>query len=326
MDTKQYILNTLSDGAFHSGARLARQAEQSRTAIWKQIKALRDDTGLEILSVPGRGYRLRRPLELLCAARIEACLEASPAELLADLEVLDSVDSTNAHLLRRARQTKLPSGAACVAEHQSAGRGRRGRSWVSPYGSNIYLSVHWRFPQGPAALSGFSLAAGLAVVRGLEKTGVSGVGLKWPNDLQWAGRKLGGILIEINGEQDGPTSVVLGVGLNTRLPADCGQSIDQPWADLRQIVGADAEARNRYAGGILGAVLQACADFRLHGFAPQVDAWQRRDVYYGQPVEIHLSDRVIRGTHSGVAADGALLLQTESGVRAFHGGEVSLRS
>lgn len=326
MAAKMQILKTLADGRFHSGERLAEQASLSRTAIWKKIRDLRDETGLDIASVRGRGYRLSEPLQLLQKNLVLETLSPPARERLAELNILETVDSTNTWLMRR-RAEPITGALACLAEHQTAGRGRRGRAWVSPFGSNLYLSVLWRFPQGPAALSGFSLAAGLAVAEGLEAADIQGVRLKWPNDLQYAGRKLGGLLIEIHGEQAGPTTVVIGLGLNIRVSERYAAQIDQPWIDLQRIVGpAVAGRRNRLAGHILDRLLGACGDFQAQGFRPRIQGWLRKDAHYEKPIAIHLCDQVVHGIHRGVDADGALLLETDQGIRAFHGGEVSLRN
>ena len=219
----------------------------------------------------------------------------------------------------------MVSGHVCLAEQQTSGRGRRGRPWVSPYGSNIYFSILWKFAMGPAQLGGLSLAAGLAVVRSLESVGVSDVGLKWPNDIYWRGRKLAGLLLEVTGEAEGPSSVVLGVGINTGMTKKQGESIDQPWVSLHEITGGNIISRNRLAGLVLDNLIQTLVDFEAEGLQPLLEEWHRYDLYYDQPVRVHMGKRSIDGVHRGIDSAGALLLEHEGEINPYYGGEVSLR-
>ncbi|MCF6300105.1 MAG: biotin--[acetyl-CoA-carboxylase] ligase [Proteobacteria bacterium] len=184
----------------------------SRAAIWKQIKGLREQWGIEIHAVSGRGYRLAHPLERLQQEEILKLLPQKTKSSLSGLEIHASIDSTNEHLMQQAA-AGASTGQICLAERQTAGRGRRDREWISPYDSNIYLSIFWRFSLAPMELRGLSLAAGLAVVRALNRLGTTQVGLKWPNDILWQKQKLAGLLLEVTGENEGPSQVVLGVGL-----------------------------------------------------------------------------------------------------------------
>ncbi|MDX1654152.1 MAG: biotin--[acetyl-CoA-carboxylase] ligase, partial [Candidatus Competibacteraceae bacterium] len=241
-ERERRLLEVLGDGRFHSGEELARALGVSRAAVWKHLNSL-GRRGLEVHAVRGRGYRLPNPLELLDPEGIRAQLSPSVQGRLAQLEVFDQIDSTNSYLLTRAK-AGAPGGSVCLAERQSAGRGRRGRQWISPFAANLYLSVLWRYPDGPALLSGLSLAVGVAMARALEGVGVVGVGLKWPNDLLWRDQKLGGILLEFGGESSGPCQVVTGVGLNVTMPKEPALDIDQPWPDLTTVLGLGL-SRNR---------------------------------------------------------------------------------
>jgi BirA family biotin operon repressor/biotin-[acetyl-CoA-carboxylase] ligase len=176
------LLPLLADGEFHSGQDLADAMGVSRTAVWKQVNRLVTDSVLAIESVKGKGYRIHGGIDLLDAARVKVALDARANALMTRLEILDTVDSTNAHVMRLAEQGCL-AGLVCTAEQQSAGRGRRGRPWVSPYASNLYVSLLWKFTQGAAALEGLSLAVGVAVARALQACDVPNVKLKWPNDV-----------------------------------------------------------------------------------------------------------------------------------------------
>jgi len=285
--------------------------------------------GLRVESLRGRGYRLHESLELLDAGSIRGALPRAVQPWIERIDLLDEVDSTNTWLMQRAREG-MPSGSVCLAERQNAGRGRHGRSWVSPFGANIYLSMLWRSPLAPAQLGGLSLAAGVAVARALAAAGAGpmgrdGIGLKWPNDLHWRRRKLAGLLLEVAGESQGPSLVVLGVGLNLRLDPRCATEIDQPWTDLASVLGADGYRRNAVAAGLIAELASALEHYAAHGLAPFLPAWQRLDAYLGEPVELLLGERRIAGVHAGIDADGALLLDMGGELRAFHGGEVSLR-
>ncbi len=323
MATHRQVLRILADGERHSGAELAQTLGVSRAAVWKAVRKAETSLGLQIETQRGRGYRLQAPLDLLDSARILEAIEPSQRRHLARIEIHDEIDSTNSHLMRAARGGAA-AGTLCLAERQSAGRGRHGRSWVSPYGSNLYLSLLWRFELGPAQLGGLSLAAGTAVAAALSAEGVAEIGLKWPNDILWRGRKLAGLLLELAGEATGPSQVVIGVGVNTRLGA-AGTAIDQPWADLDEILGAQGYDRNRLAGRVAARLLGAVARYAQDGLAPFLAEWEARDPYLGAPVELHLGERRIVGRHAGITEQGALRLATTAGVQTFLAGEVSLR-
>jgi BirA family biotin operon repressor/biotin-[acetyl-CoA-carboxylase] ligase len=324
VETRLHLLRCLADGRFHSGEDLALELGVSRAAIWKQVRALRDAFGVQVNAVRGRGYRLEAPLDLLDVDRIREAMRTASPGALAGLTVLDSVDSTNNELLRQ-RFLATEGVAVCVAEQQTGGRGRRGRRWVSPFGCNLYLSVARRFEQPAAALGGLSLAAGVAVASALASEGAEGTRLKWPNDLLWDGRKMGGILVEMSGEADGPSYVVIGVGINVCMPPSAGESIDQPWVDLLEATGGNPPRRSRLAGVVLDRLIACLAQFQSEGLAPFLPAWRSRDGLAGRHVEVHVGDASVEGCALGVADDGALLVATPTGERRFLGGEVSLR-
>jgi BirA family biotin operon repressor/biotin-[acetyl-CoA-carboxylase] ligase len=324
MDTRYRIIQTLSDGRFHSGQTLAEILSVSRAAVWKRLKAFEADLGLQVRAVPGRGYRLEHPIELLEVDALLNAVAADARDRLACLHLFDRLDSTNAHLLTLAAEG-APAGSVCLAEQQIAGRGRRGRRWVSPFGANIYLSILWRYTLAPVQLSGLSLACGLAVRNALEGLGVPEIGLKWPNDLCYDGRKLAGLLLEMSGESGGPTQVVVGLGLNTRLSETQARSIDQPWIDLTQIPGGGGVGRNRLAGALAGTLLSALDTYGRQGLGPLIEDWYRHDIFYGREVVLRQGERELRGLHSGIDPSGALLLSVDGAVRPCHVGELSLR-
>jgi BirA family transcriptional regulator, biotin operon repressor / biotin---[acetyl-CoA-carboxylase] ligase len=264
------------------------------------------------------------PPELLDRARILAGLTPAARAGLSRLEVYPVLDSTNAYLMARAREG-WPGGAVCLAELQEAGRGRQGRSWQSPFAAGLAGSLLWRFQVAPAALSGLSLATGIAVARALRDLGVAEVGLKWPNDVLWHERKLGGILLESGGGA-GAFYAVAGVGLNVAMPAAAGTLIDQPWVDLREILGAGRVSRNRLAALLIGELIETFTRFEFGGFADLTAEWAGFDRVAGRRVTLKLPHTTVTGIARGVDATGALLLETADGrIQPYLGGEISLR-
>ncbi|MGR9115203.1 MAG: bifunctional biotin--[acetyl-CoA-carboxylase] ligase/biotin operon repressor BirA [Gammaproteobacteria bacterium] len=316
------ILSLLADGEFHSGEALSDVLGVSRSAVWKHLNSL-SELGLEHSAVSGKGYRLERPLELLRQDEIEALLSPEARSALSVLEIHDQLDSTNSYLVDQAH-SDAPSGSVCLAEFQSAGRGRRGRFWVSPFGCNIYLSILWRFQNGPAALSGLSLAIGVAVVRALRQQGIAGIGLKWPNDIYWQGQKLGGILVEVSGEANGPCTAVTGLGLNLFLPVQQAASITQAWTDLSKVTGQRQPPRNQLVAVLLNHLLPVMAEFETTGIAGYIDEWRGYDCLKGQSVRLYMSDQQITGIAQGIDDQGLFVLKTaEDEMKVFASGEVS---
>jgi len=320
-ETKQRLVRLLADGCFHSGEELASRLGISRAAVWKHLRSFPDTLGIEIDSVRGRGYRLRQPLELLDPEWIREAVDPSfrPREFV----VHESIDSTNSWLSIQAR-SGMPSGAVCMAERQESGRGRHGRQWISPFGTNIYLSILWRYPLAPAQLGGLSLACGVAVARSLERIGVSSPGLKWPNDVLWQGRKLAGLLLEVGGEATGPSHVVAGVGVNTHLWISEGERIDQPWIDLASIPGVPVGSRNRLAALLIGELMSALERYGNRGLEPFISDWSGYDCYQGKMVALDLGTSQVRGEYRGITEQGAIRLQVDGQIHHFSMGEVSL--
>jgi len=320
VENRERLLRRMADGRFHSGEELGAELGVTRAAVWKALRGL-EAYGLDVQAVPGRGYRLAEPLELLERSAIAERLGRETGALLGGLEIHPVIDSTNAALRRRVQE--LPGGYACLAEYQEAGRGRRGRDWVSPFARNLYLSLTWHFDGGSADLSGLSLAVAVAVLRALGRNGVAGVGVKWPNDLLWGQRKLAGVLLEVAGEANGPWRVVTGVGLNVRMPADAATAIDQPWVDVETV--HPGVARNQLAGDLLDALLLAHARYARDGFEPFREEWRAADCIAGREVILHTAADDLEGRARGVDDHGALLLEAGGAVHRCVAGEVSLR-
>lgn len=323
--SKSALLPLLADGEFRSGQELADVLGVSRTAVWKQVNRLAVESGIEVESVRGKGYRIPGGIDLLSLDEVTAALRARPRSLLSRLDILDSVDSTNAEVLRWA-QERCVSGMVCTAEQQTAGRGRRGRQWVSPYASNLYLSLLWEFSEGAAALEGLSLAVGVAVARALKACDTPPVQLKWPNDVLYGGRKLGGILLEMSGDAAGSCQVVIGVGLNVAMPETAASAIDQAWTDIRSISAGKSPGRNRLLAELLNELLPLVADFEQRGFGHWRDEWMALDAFAGVPVVLHTGAGELAGVARGVDGRGALQLETTTGMQSVYGGEISLRA
>lgn len=322
------LVAALADGRFHTGDELGARFGVSKAAVWKSIRKLQD-LRLDVHSVRGKGYRLSDPLCLLSREQILAQLPAARREQLSGLEILHSIDSTNSHAMRQVQAGTLELGAGrcwlCLAETQSAGKGRRGRQWVSPFGHNLYLSLVREFSNGAAALDGLSLVVGLALVTALRDLGFQGLQLKWPNDVLLDGRKLAGVLLEMSGDPSGLCHVVIGIGLNLRSEQESMAAIDQPWVALDQ-AGYRSDKRNVLVGAVLNKLLTALQMFERSGFAPFMARWQEFDCTFGRDIALLTAAGAVRGRGLGVNQSGALLLETPDGaVQRFHGGEVSLR-
>ncbi|MFI3186629.1 MAG: bifunctional biotin--[acetyl-CoA-carboxylase] ligase/biotin operon repressor BirA [Methylococcaceae bacterium] len=324
-DKQKKILTLLADGEFHSGTNLADALSISRSAVWKQINGLAD-LGLAHSAVSGKGYRLDKSLELLLASKINEAVSEQAGALISSIEIHDQIDSTNSYLVERAQQN-APSGTVCFAEHQTAGKGRRGRQWISPYGSNIYLSILWRFQQGPAAISGLSLAIGVAVIRALKQHQIHDIGLKWPNDIYSQGKKLGGILVEVSGETDGPCSAVIGLGLNLFVPKNQAHSINQAWTDLSKITGQSRLFRNKLAGTLLSYLLPIIDEYEGVGIKAHLDEWRDYDCLNGKSATLFIGQQRFDGHVRGVDDNGMLLIESQDGsMQTFASGEVSFNS
>ncbi|MGQ0502671.1 MAG: biotin--[acetyl-CoA-carboxylase] ligase [Panacagrimonas sp.] len=314
------LVDALASGQWQSGEALAAGAGLTRAGLAKRMAHLRD-WGLDIESKHGQGYRLTQPLERLDAARLRADL---PADL--GLEVLPLVDSTN-RLLAAADARQDPQ--AVLAEYQSAGRGRRGREWRSPFGANLYLSIAWSYPMWPPQLPALSLAVGVVCARALRAAGVAGVQLKWPNDLWVGDRKLGGILIEQRGESSDVCRVVVGVGVNVAMQASQAASVDQPWTTVDEVLGREPggprrASRNALAAELLRGLHDCLSRYALGGFEPYRREWLALDAMQGREVQVP-GDETLRGPGRGIDASGAFLIETATGLRAVHAGDVSLR-
>jgi BirA family biotin operon repressor/biotin-[acetyl-CoA-carboxylase] ligase len=353
------LLRQLSDGAFHSGEDLAAKVGLTRARVSQVLKQA-ETAGLALERIRGRGYRLVAAPDFLDANEVRRALVefgakvAKPGAIIPkpqpvieddlginaierpsmdyatpalQVELVDQLDSTSTELLRRSQRRDI-HGAVLAAEWQTAGRGRRGRTWTAVAGGSLTFSLGWRFEQGAGFLAGLSLAVGVAVARALEKEGYDGVELKWPNDLIYRHHKLGGILVELNGDALGPSTVVVGVGLNVRLPREMKKDIAQAVTDLGAVAGRGAPPidRNRLFARVAHEVATTLERYAEGGFAAFAPEWQQRHAYQGKPVKLILPDgAAVKGTVAGVDASGALVLADGPRRSRFLSGEISLR-
>lgn len=313
-------LRCLSASRHVSGESIAAALDVTRATVWNAIREA-GASGVAIERVRGLGYRLVHECSWLDADAIGAGLGMDGQRFV--LEVVAATGSTNSDLLARAA-AGAPGGQVIAAEWQSGGRGRRGRGWVNPLGGALTFSLLWRFERGVAALSGLSLVVGLACALALRAAGARDVGVKWPNDLQVDGRKLGGILIELQGDALGPSAAVIGIGINVRLPADAAARVDQPVADIHGAGGTTD--RNHLLAIVLRELAASLDEFTSHGFAPFIAGFRSLHVLQSRAVDVALGDgSVVTGVVEGIDPHGALQVATAGGLRVFHGGEVSVR-
>ncbi|HFE3213427.1 TPA: bifunctional biotin--[acetyl-CoA-carboxylase] ligase/biotin operon repressor BirA [Klebsiella quasipneumoniae subsp. similipneumoniae] len=309
------LISILADGEFHSGEQLGEQLGMSRAAINKHIQTLRD-WGVDVFTVPGKGYSLPEPIHLLDEKKISQQIEHGR------VTVLPVIDSTNQYLLDRLDE--LTPGDACVAEYQQAGRGRRGRKWFSPFGANLYLSMYWRLEQGPAAAIGLSLVIGIVIAEVLQQLGAEQVRVKWPNDIYLQDRKLSGILVELTGKTGDAAQIVSGAGINLVMRRVESDVVNQGWISLQE-AGVVIE-RNLLAARLIKELRLGLELFEQEGLAPYLPRWEKLDNFIHRPVKLIIGDKEIYGISRGIDAQGALLLEQDGVIKAWVGGEISLRS
>jgi len=320
-DIDRTILNTLSDGQFHSGEAIGIALNVSRAAVWKHIRHL-ESLGCEIISISRQGYKLKKPIELLDIDKIKTSLSPPAQQLVQTLSILENVDSTNDHArYLLLKSNNINQAFAVLSEQQTRGRGRLGRSWYSPFGSNIYLSLHWPFDCDPTDLGGLGLTAGLAVRQALEDTGITNIQVKWPNDILYRQHKLAGVLVEILGEANTATHVIIGVGINMVAPqGDVGQR-----ATGLQAISTHSIKRNKLAALLINNLVCYLSQFQKTGLTTFQQEWLMYDAFYQRPIHILDPHSKIIGKHAGIDGHGHILLDTEQGQRAFSAGDISLR-
>jgi BirA family transcriptional regulator, biotin operon repressor / biotin---[acetyl-CoA-carboxylase] ligase len=318
----QQLLAALATGEALSGSRLAAEAGLTRAAIWKQIETLRH-RGVPIESAGSAGYRLPWPIQMLDEASIRNDLPTAITRRIGALDLYWELDSTSSELQRRG--SEAPDLSIVMAETQTAGRGRRGRSWLSPPGLNLYVSCLKRFDAGFASLSGLSLATGVIVLRALHALGLSGTRLKWPNDVLADGGKLAGILVELSGEYQGPCAAIVGIGLNLRLTPELREQAGQPVCDLASLADGMPPDRNRTAASLITSLVDGLDQFERESFSAFVDEYAEHDALRGASLRISGAAGEFEGLGAGVDARGALQVQTKAGMHSIDSADVTVR-
>ncbi|MEN4763436.1 bifunctional biotin--[acetyl-CoA-carboxylase] ligase/biotin operon repressor BirA [Pantoea agglomerans] len=308
------LVDILSDGEFHSGEQLGETLGMSRAAINKHIQTLKS-WGLDVYTVTGKGYSLSAPIQLLDEQAILSQVTQG------NVSVIPVIDSTNQYLLERMHE--MESGAACIAEYQQAGRGRRGRQWFSPFGANLYMSMYWRLEQGPAAAMGLSLVIGIIMAETLRSLGADDVRVKWPNDIYLNDRKLAGILVELTGKTGDAAQIVIGAGINLAMRTADASQINQGWINLQE-AGVMVN-RNELAARLINSLREALPLFEQEGLTPFVARWAALDNFINRPVKLLIGEREVHGIARGVDSQGGLLLEQDGEIKAWVGGEISLR-
>lgn len=326
------LFHKLARGGFHSGAALAGDFGVTRNAIWKAVGTLKD-LGVVIHAVRNRGYRLAVPTAPLDAPLIHERLNGTTRARLRQLEVVWQLASTNSTLFAR---TDVPAEHCDVllAEVQSAGRGRRGRTWWATPGGALCLSLGWSLGQSPPDLGSLGLVIGVCALQALRAHIPPGVQaatplqLKWPNDLTCGGRKLGGILIDMRAEAGGPGYVVIGIGINVALAETARNQISASGTeacDLQSLEVAPLQ-RNAVAASLIECLVRGLMVFEHEGLRPFREEWERADALRGRAVNVTTVQETARGIARGIDLDGALLVETPNGLVRFVSGEVSVRA
>ncbi|AZF18211.1 bifunctional biotin--[acetyl-CoA-carboxylase] ligase/biotin operon repressor BirA [Pseudomonas sp. R3-18-08] len=310
------LLELLKDGRFHSGEALGAALGVSRSAVWKQLQLLEAELNLPIHKVRGKGYQLASPLVFLNAEEITRTVPSLPWPI----HIHDSIDSTNAEALRLVGAAQAAP-VLVLAEQQTAGRGRRGRKWVSPFAQNIYYSLVLRIEDGLRQLEGLSLVVGLAVIQALRESGVQGPVLKWPNDVLVGQKKIAGILLELVGDPADICHVVVGIGINVNMQK---AEVDQQWTSVQLETGSAAD-RNALVAQVSLQLQRYLDRHRESGFSALQEEWESNHAWQGRAVSLIAGVSRIDGVVLGVDRQGALRLSVDGVEKTYSGGELSLR-
>ena len=308
------LLEILSDGESNSFKKLTALLQLETKALQHELNILQQQ-GIEF-EITQDSVRLIPQLELLDFTFLAKSLK--PYQVF----IKPVIDSTNQYLLEHL--TQLNKGDLCLAEYQTAGRGRRGRQWLSPFAGQAILSFYWSF-EPKKSIEGLSLVIGVAIVEALQQAGADGVSVKWPNDILLNGRKLAGILVEIANIKNGLLNLIVGIGINLSLPK-LTDHIDQPWAELCEVL-PNLE-RNQLIIQIIKQIYHRLEQFEHNGINAEFrQKWQELDYFFGETVNIITEKQTISGIERGIDEYGYLQLESndKEELLRFNGGEGSLR-
>ena len=311
------LTDVMRDGEFHDGTALGVLLQMTRSAVWKMIKKL-ERYGIEINSVKGKGYALCEPLILLNEDKIRKKLTDKKSKL----SLFESIDSTNEYL-RSIRQPRIIH--FCLAEQQTAGRGRLGRTWHSPFGKNIYLSCLYPFQKDISELAGLSLVVSLAILSTMKEFGIhEDVQVKWPNDILCRNKKISGTLIEVQAESHGASHAIIGIGINTNMLLDESGQISQLWTSMRHASGEYLD-RNLVCATLMNQLLAYLHRFDSEGFSAFMQEWVAAEGMQGKQVSVKTVSEIVTGEAVGINLQGHLLLKLADGkIRAFSSGDTSV--
>ncbi|MBA3661161.1 MAG: bifunctional biotin--[acetyl-CoA-carboxylase] ligase/biotin operon repressor BirA [Gammaproteobacteria bacterium] len=310
------LVHLLNDGQFHDGTTMGRELKMTRSAVWKLIKKLQH-YGVSVQSLKGRGYALAEPLQLLNKKIIKKNISEK-----VDIEIFETLDSTNNYLRNFFNHT---SPKICLAEVQTAGKGRLHRHWHSPFGENIYFSCLYPFKRDLSEMAGLSLVVSLAIVESLKFLHLPYANqVKWPNDILYEGRKLAGILIELQAEAHGACHVIIGIGLNVNMSEKEGQCIEQPWTSLKAITGQYID-RNLLAARLITQLFAHLKHFEQIGFTDFMPAWHAVDYLRNKDVTLNYMHQTIKGHVKGIDKQGHLIMESVDGtLQTYSAGDTSL--
>ena len=315
------VIETLSDGQFHSGESLGQLLGVSRTAVSQYIGDVQA-LGVDVFRITGKGYRLADAMSLLDLSKIQSYLNLGTADS-ENIKLERVLGSTN-DFVKAQLHHGIDSGFCVIAEAQTEGRGRRGKRWVSPFGANLYMSMYWRLEQGMTAAMGLSIALGTVVAELLSEFDIYDVEVKWPNDILVNGKKIAGILIELDGQALGEAHAIVGIGINLAMPSWLENQIDQPWTDFRSASPVPLD-RDLIAAKLIGRCREALTQYESKGLTSFLGEWKKYDRLAMKPVRILMGEKEIHGIAEGIDETGALLVKREGKLERFHAGEVSLR-
>lgn len=318
------LIKSLQDKQFHTGTELGEKLGVSRNAICKHINSLQE-LGFDIITDKKLGYQLNEALMLLDTKNIKKYLNTSSQEQIKKIEIFSEIDSTNNYLRRILPTLSLQTGGIiCVAESQSAGRGRLGRNWHSPFARNIYFSLAWCLHKDISELGGLSSMVALSIIKTLEKLNIKDLHVKWPNDVLWQNKKLAGVLIDINAENHGMTHAIIGIGLNVNMPEKVEKKITQAWAALSHLSQQNFD-RNILVAELTNQLIIDIQQFEKDGFSSFIKDWKKFDLLYGKKITVEIGEKSQIGQAVGISTQGHLLLKLPNGdTKACSSGDTSI--
>lgn len=311
------LVDILSDGQYHDGTHLGKMLKMTRSAIWKAIKKL-EAHGVQIGSTKGKGYVLLEPLRLLDKYKISQQLTHKKI----GLDVFEVLTSTNEYLKSFKHQTEIK---ICLTEKQTHGKGRLNREWYSPFGQNIYLSCYYPFRKDMSELAGLSLVTSLAIIKVLKLYGIAqNLFVKWPNDILYENKKISGSLVEIQGETNGVSHAVIGIGVNVNMIHHSSRHISQPWTSMKKILNVYID-RNDFCSSLINHLISYLHKFTLHGFAVFTEEWLQADCLTNKVVMLKNINEKVQGQVVGINEQGFLIVRLLDGaMRIFSSGDTSI--